>query len=77
MTENGRIKLTWQQLTWGLAMVVILVTFWSRTEMRLDAIEALVKGVYTKAEIDALKRDADRVHEHLQDQINDLKRARR
>lgn len=51
---NGRIKMTWPQLVWGISMLLMLAGMWTRMEVRMALIEA---GLCTKAEkstVDAL-----------------------
>lgn len=85
--ENGRLKLTFPQITYGLGLIVVLVGGWFsiRYEMRmlsdrqaqvLDrvvAIEIVVRAnLYSKAEVDKMKSDADHTHEALSARIGVL-----
>lgn len=68
--HNGRIRLTWSQATWCMAVLVVLIGGWYRIESRLATLEQAVKeGIYSKAAIDGMLREVDRTHEDLLQQI--------
>ena len=80
MNGNGSntIKLSWGQITWALAVLVVLIGGWFRIEYRLTQLEQTVKdGIYSKSAIDGMRREADTEHGRLQQRIEDLKRRRR
>jgi hypothetical protein len=76
--SNGRLRLTWAQMSWAMAVLIVLLGNWYRAEfraekldLRLTALEASVReGTYSKAAIDEMKRDADRVHDELRRDVD-------
>ena len=88
---NGRVKLTWPQVTYGLSLIVVLVGGWFsiRYEMRtladrqadvlerMVSVETIVKAnLYSKPEIDKMRTDADRAHERLETRIEALEEGK-
>jgi uncharacterized membrane protein YdbT with pleckstrin-like domain len=72
---NGRIKLTWGQVSWCMAVLVVLISGWFRIEYRLTQLETTVReGVYSKGAIDEMRRDADREHGRLSERLNAVER---
>lgn len=68
--SNGRVRLTWAQVTWCMAVLVVLISGWFRIEYRLLSLETTVKeGIYTKAAIDEMRRGADLIHDELRREV--------
>mgnify|MGYP001352831811 CR=1 FL=1 len=69
---NGRLRLTFAQATWCVMVLVVLIGGWYRIEFRLNGLEEVVRnGIYSKSEIDDMKRQADRVHDELRLEIKE------
>lgn len=83
---NGRIRLSWAQITWGLSVIIILLASWydnrnqislavARLDARTYALESAIKAqnTYSRGEIDLMLKRADEIHQDLYDRL----RARR
>jgi hypothetical protein len=55
--ENGRLKLTWAQVVWGITMLLGLAGMWTRMEVRLALIEVAVAGKAQASDVEQLRRD--------------------
>lgn len=83
MTER-RQPIGWAQATWGLALLVALLSAWfdmrsTQREMlvRLTRLENLARdGLYTRTEIDLMKQSADVEHARLEHRIDRLEGRR-
>jgi hypothetical protein len=75
--ENGRIKLTWQQITWGISTIILLSLGWADIRGRINTLSIAIGGIYTKSDIDILKRDADNVHNGLRKDVDRIKKRLR
>jgi hypothetical protein len=75
--RNDRISLSWQQFIWAVATIVAIIVTWQNVSNRLGNVEVIVRGAYTKADIDAMKHEADLVHADLYRRIELLDRQRK
>jgi len=73
---NGRLKLRWDQIIWGLTVVFILggqFMVLRNLSIQVQQLSAKVENaVYTKDTIDAMRELAAVEHNGLQDQIDEL-----
>ncbi|MEY2849588.1 MAG: hypothetical protein RI885_2255 [Actinomycetota bacterium] len=67
--DAGRITLSWAQLVWGITVLVVLVGGYKDLKTGLAQVQSTVNGMYTKAEVDQMRVDADRVHAALEAKI--------
>ena len=57
MTEsNGRIKLTWQQIVWGISLVALIVGSWA--DLRSQIIQIRTEKSFLEKRVDRLERKA-------------------
>ena len=85
MTDpNGRLKLTWSQITWAIAVLVALVSAWFDLRgqqqailIRLGKLEVVTSSnLYDKRDIDVMLRDAKITHDDLDRRLRTLESRR-
>ena len=72
--RGDRISLSWQQFIWTVSILVAVIVTWQNLSYRLGSVESIVKGQYTKADIDIMKRDSDMIHNDLYRRIEALEK---
>jgi len=75
---NGRLKLRWDQIIWGLTVVFILggqfMVLRNLSEQVQKLSAKVDNAVYTKDTINSMRELAEVEHNRLQDQIDGLQR---
>jgi len=54
--SNGRIKLTWQQIVWGISLVALIVGSWA--DLRSQIIQIRTEKSFLEKRVDRLERKA-------------------
>ncbi len=50
--ESGKIKLTWQQIVWGISLLAAILLTYSDIKNKINVISLQMAQIYTKSEND-------------------------